>query len=310
MDNIWERSIPFYDLQLKELEQVITEYDHRLDILDFYPINVGCRNSNFKVSTNNGYLLLRICPLYDTRYKKERIISESFYEHIKVPKLLYISEINITQRTCLIYEYIHGISMQEYLLQVSNPEEDIIAQVAKSAAYIHSSDIIFNDEDCVNYPPFLTWYDMFLDKELVIERLGRDVHNRVKALINNKKVDLCIIDTYSSFIHSDFRPANMLIDKSKKVWIVDWEFSGYGHSLADIGQFFRYSNYFKPKHTKLFEEEYNCYSKRTLPPDWYNLCKLRDLVNPLQMLGAKENLPQKYVDLKKLVMDTCNYFGY
>ena len=47
-----------------------------------------------------------------------------------------------------------------------------------------------------------------------------------------------------------------------------------------------------------------------MPSDWYQLSKLRDLVNPLQMLGAKENLPQKYADLKNIVLNTLAFFGY
>jgi thiamine kinase-like enzyme len=118
------------------------------------------------------------------------------------------------------------------------------------------------------------------------------------------------IDKYISFTHSDFRPANMLIDKSNSIWIVDWEFSGFGHSLGDIGQFFRYENNFNQKQIRMFQEAYNSSSNRILPSDWYELSKLRDLVNPLQMLGAKENLPQKYTDLKNIVLNTLVFFGY
>lgn len=51
-------------------------------------------------------------------------------------------------------------------------------------------------------------------------------------------------------------------------------------------------------------------SNKSLPSDWYELSKLRDLVNPLQMLGAKENLSQKYADLKDIILNTLAYFGY
>ncbi len=310
MDNLWERSIPFFELGLKEAETVFTKYDKHIKILNYIPINTGCRNSNYKVSTNYGYFFLRICPPNDISYKKEIIISETFYGHVKIPKLLYVSEDNATKRTCLIYEYIPGASMQKMQIHNGKLEDDIITQVAKSAAYIHNSDILFDTKMNEDYPPFLTWYDSFLDKEMVMERLGQDIQKRVKTMLASKKGDLYKIDTYMSFIHSDFRPANMLIDNNHSVWIVDWEFSGFGHRLADIGQFFRYTDYFYPKQTKLFEDVYNHYSNIKLPMNWYELSKLRDLVNPLQMLGANENLPKKYMDLKSLVIDTCNFFGY
>lgn len=310
MDNTWERSIPFYNLSIKDIEGIFTEYDKTFEVLNYIPINVGCRNSNYKVSTNKGDFLLRVCPLNDISYKKERTISEAFYGYINIPKLLFISENNITQRICLIYEYIKSNSMQEILIQNGKLEDNIIIQVAESASCIHNHDIINNGEFDSDYPPFLTWYDFFIEKEIVTERMGKEIKERVKLLIADKKKYLYEIDKYTSFIHSDFRPANMLIDKNNSIWIVDWEFSGFGHSLADIGQFFRYENNFNEKQIRVFEKTYNSSSNKNLPSNWYELSKLRDLVNPLQMLGAKENLPQKYIDLKNIVLNTLIFFGY
>lgn len=310
MDNLWERSIPFYNMGIKEITAIFTEYDKHFEILNYYPINVGCRNSNYKVHTNKGYFLLRICPLNDISYKKERTISKLFYGYLNIPKLLFVSEDNITQRICLIYEYIHGEPMQEMLIQRCKLKDSIIIQVAENASYIHNYDVTNKGVFDNDYPPFLTWYDLFIEKEIVAERIGKEIKERVKTLIADKKRDLYEIDKYKSFTHSDFRPANMLIDKNNSVWIVDWEFSGFGHSLGDIGQFFRYENNFNKKQIRIFQEAYNNSSNRSLPSDWYELSKLRDLVNPLQMLGAKENLPQKYSDLKDIVLNTLAFFGY
>lgn len=310
MDNLWERSIPFYNIGIKEIAVIFTEYDKYIEILNYSPINVGCRNSNYKVNTNKGYFLLRVCPLNDSSYKKEITISELFSDGLNVPELLFISENNITQRICLIYEYINGNSMQEILMQRGKCEDNIIIQVAESASYIHNYDVINKSEFNNNYPPFLTWFDLFLENEIAVKRIGKDIKERVKKLVVDKKIYLYEIDKYISFTHSDFRPANMLIDKNNSIWIVDWEFSGFGHSLGDIGQFFRYENNFDEKQIKIFEEAYNNSSKKTLPSNWYELSKLRDLVNPLQMIGAKEDLPQKYADLKNIILNTLVFFGY
>ncbi|MDU1412680.1 MAG: aminoglycoside phosphotransferase family protein [Clostridium sp.] len=310
MDNLWERSIPFYNIGVEEIRDIFTQYDKHFEILNYFPINIGCRNSNYKVHTNKGYFLLRICPLNDISYKKEKIISESFYEYLNIPKLLFVSKNNSTQRICLIYEYIHGQSMQAMLIQRDKLEDSIISQVAESCSYIHNYDIADKDVFDNDYPPFLTWYDLFLEKEIVTDRIGKDIKERVKMLISDKEKDLYEIDKYTSFTHSDFRPANMLIDKNNIVWIVDWEFSSFGHSLGDIGQFFRYENNFNYKQIRMFQDAYNNSSNKSLPSDWYELSKLRDLVNPLQMLGAKENLSQKYADLKDIILNTLAYFGY
>jgi thiamine kinase-like enzyme len=156
----------------------------------------------------------------------------------------------------------------------------------------------------------MTWYDLFLEKEIVTERIGPEIKNRIKKLIAEKQTCLQQIDQYISLVHSDFRPANMIIDRNNAVWIVDWEFAGYGHSVADIGQFFRYSNCFDRAQIKLFEDTYNSLAYRILPINWYELCKLRDLINPLQMLGESENYPLKYNDLRDVILDTLEYLGY
>lgn len=310
MDNLWERSIPFYNLGIKEMSSIFNEYDKQLEIFSYNPINIGCRNSNYKVVTNKGLFFLRVCPVNDESYKKERTISRLFYGCLNIPKLLFISEDNIIQRKCLIYEFVQGISMQEMLVQKGKLEDNTIIQVAESASYIHNSNIIDRGEFDTNYPPFLTWYDLFLEKKIVTERIGIDIKKRVKTLLEDKKRDLYEIDKYISFIHSDFRPANMIIDKNNNICIIDWEFSGFGHILADTGQFFRYTNCFETSQIRLFEKAYNGFTNNSLPSDWYALSKLRDLVNPLQMLGANENSPQKYTDLKNLVLDTLIFFGY
>lgn len=308
MDTVWERSVPFCSISTDEITDIFKEYDKHIEIADYTPINIGCINSNYKVLTDKGCYFLRVCPLNDFSYKKERTISEAFRGRLNVPRLLFVSENNSTQRTCLLYEYIQGDSMQE-VMQRGYLEDNMIVQAAESASRIHNSTIV-NWEFDEEYPPFETWYDLFLDNEMAAERIGQETKERVQKLIADKKSDLYEIERYTSFIHSDFRPANMLIDENNRVWIVDWEFSGFGHSLTDIGQFFRYDSCFQPKQIRLFEEAYNRSSHRQLPPDWYKLSKLLDLVNPLQMLGAKENLPQKYADLKNLIVNTLDFFGY
>lgn len=310
MDNVWEQSIPLYNIGFKEIVDVFTEYDRTFEILNCTPIRVGCRNSNYKVYTNKGYFLLRVCPINDISYKKEKIINELFYGRLNIPKLFFVSESSIAQRACLIYEYIHGSSMEEVLIQRGGCEDSIIVQVAESAAYIHNYHIEKKGDFDNGYPPFLKWYDLFLQNEIASERIGEEIKERIRKLITEKTECLYEIDKYISFTHSDFRPANMLMDKNNSIWIVDWEFSGFGHSLGDIGQFFRYENNFNQNQIKIFQEAYNNCSKKDLPYNWYELSKLRDLVNPLQMLGARENLPRKYNDLKDIVLKTLAFFGY
>lgn len=309
MDNVWERSFPFYHIQRVEAEEIFSKFDKGIEIVDYTLINIGCRNSNYRVATNKGPFLLRILPQNETGYFAEKKAQGILFGYINIPELIYASTENITKRTCLIYRYIEGTSMQETIKKSGKLDDMIIKKVAESAAHIHNNPFK-EDEESEKYPPFHTWFDLFLHQENVTDRLEVDLKKRVERLVDDKEGDLDTIEKYMSFIHSDFRPANMMLDQAGEVWIVDWEFSGGGHSLADIGQFFRYSHSFKREQILQFGKTYNHYSKRNLPSDWYELSKLRDLVNPLQMLGAKGSRPNKYRDLKEIIEDTLLFFDY
>ncbi|WP_202708866.1 aminoglycoside phosphotransferase family protein [Sporosalibacterium faouarense] len=308
MDHLWERSIPLYKISKYDLNSIFHNFNSST-VLKFQPINIGCRNTNYIVQTNSGKYLLRICPLNDEGFKNEVAAFKALYDLVNMPKLLSITKVN--ENSCLIYEYIESMSMQSLLLENQILENNVISQVARSAAIIHN----LNEDDIsglneLDLPPFDTWYDLFLNNDFAAKRLGADTVNRVKKLVTDHNQLILQIDLYNSFIHCDFRPANMLINKEDKVFFVDWEYAGFGHTLADIGQFFRYEHCFNKEQKRLFEKEYNSVAKIKLPRNWYDLSKLRDLVNPLQMIGSNRELPQKFRDLKGIVIDTLEYFGY
>jgi Predicted aminoglycoside phosphotransferase len=309
MDNFWERSIPIYKVDLTEINKIFHDFNHRLTVLSFKVVNIGCRNSNFIVETDLGTYVLRISPPNDNGYINEKAVYRLFKNIINIPTLYYTALYK--NRACLIYEYINAVSLQSKCSDGIQFENDIIKQVAKTAALIHNlrSDEI-NEFTKLDLPPYITWYEFFLNNCNVSRRLGNETIKRVKRLIRENEANLCIIDSYQSFIHRDFRPANMLIDNNNVVFTVDWESAGMGHTLADIGQFFRYRNCFDKEQLSVFEIEYNLYATTHLPKNWFDLGKLRDLVNPLQMVGANDELPLKYEDLKCIILDTLEYFGY
>ena len=102
----------------------------------------------------------------------------------------------------------------------------------------------------------------------------------------------------------------MLVDEADQVWVVDWEGACWGHSLADIGQFFRYRNLFHDTDVTVFEETYNTHATRKLSEDWFELSRFRDLVNPLQLLSTEQETPMRDADLLGIVEDTLQHWGY
>ena len=56
----WERSKPILDIDVDEIVNIFSEYKNDILIIDFSPIQSGCRNSNYVVNTSKGKYLLRI----------------------------------------------------------------------------------------------------------------------------------------------------------------------------------------------------------------------------------------------------------
>jgi hypothetical protein len=78
-----------------------------------------------------------------------------------------------------------------------------------------------------------------------------------------------------------------------------------GHVFGDIGQFLRIKEQITEKTEKLFIDSYNNTTKNKLPEDYRELAKIRDLVNPIQMLNSKHDLHNKDRDLINIIRATC-----
>lgn len=315
MDDVWERSIPFFELNLEQVTALCQEHDCQVHVTSATPVYIGCRNSNYVVDTNHGKMLLRICPERDNSYKLERALDSVLDPDIRRPKLLFASVNNYTGRPCLLYEYVDAVSLQTAISGGRRPTAEMVTQVAHYAAKIHNSlayvEIGLMDGSltiATKLPPFHTWYELFMG-ENTQSRLGPDIIRRLRLLLAENREMLDEIDRHYCLVHGDYRPANMLIDERGTITIVDWELASAGHPLADVGQFFRYTRCFDQTHVCVFGAAYNGVARNRLPDNWFQLAKLRDLVNLLQMMGGRQEQPRKQQDLREVILDTLDIFG-
>lgn len=306
LDLDWERSVDILPINHKELSNIFSKFHKKLTVYDFNLISLGCRNSNYVVITNNGNYLFRMSPVGEIN--NEKVAYNLLNNIINIPKLLYHSAENYAH--VFIYEFIDGISLQKYIIDTNRCDSDLISQVAKTAALIHNTPKDkLNDLTEINTPPFERWYEYFLSIPYIKDRLGDELFEKLRRCVINRQSLMPEIDKYVSLIHCDFRPANMLINKKFEIFFVDWEYACLGHSLADVGQFFRYRSFFSNADMVLFEKVYNEYADAKLPINWIDLSSLRDLINPMQMLSAKQEFPLKNKDLICIINKTLDYWG-
>lgn len=296
MDLHWERSYPYYDLKIDELAHIFSYLQTSL-IRDIRLIEIGCRNTNYSISTGKSTFLVRITSQDSAMLVNELKLNSELRKIIKLPRILEYHKLE--GRYFILYEFIAGENFSNFLNHTKIKANHII-QIAETLAKIHSFKTS-NQIEKLELPPFENWYNFFLSNEKTANLLGNKRISFIKNFINNNHDLLKDIKQYTSFIHSDFRPANMIINPQADIYIVDWEYCTLGHSLADIGQFFRYQECFSPQDRLIFEENYNYRAKTKLAHNWYLLARLRDLVNPLQLLGSVEKKLQQEKDLMQVI---------
>ncbi len=289
------------EISLRALAQALQAYRPGLTLESLHPVNVGCRNSNYVLRTDRERLFLR---LTDARTNNERMAYDLLRESIRMPALLLEGELD--GERFLLYEHIEGQPLQRHIAGTGICSPAIAAQAGAFAARLHALDAQkMRQVDVFTPPPFETWYELFLQNPNAREALGAPLIARVQEMLMREEKSIKALASEPSVpIHADFRPANMLIDARGQVYIVDWENFGLGHALGDVGQFFRFRDQFSGVALASFEQAYNAEAARPLPEDWERRSLLRDLVNPLQMLGRRWDAPRAKADLIALVRKT------
>lgn len=307
LDLKWERYIPILDIKIDELKNIFTEYDKTINVSDYSAIQLGCKNSNYIVCTNKSKFLLRITNL--TGFNNEIIAYELVKGKINIPNLLFHTTKH--NMNIFIYQYINGVPLQKHIIENNQCDYSLLEQVAKASAIIHNTP----KEKTVGLAkldvlPYEVWYESFLDNAMVRARIGEEIRERIQRLVFDKQKFISEIDSFKSFIHCDFRAANMLVNEYEQVFIVDWEGAWWGHSVADIGQFFRFCSFFNDTHINLFEQVYNSFAEKKLPDNWFELSLFRDLVNPLQLLSSNQEAPLRNADLVNIIEGILTYWDY
>lgn len=290
------------DISLELACVIIKKYDESILVKSIFAIRSGRANSNYIVDTSKGKFVLRVCRGILT-YNNEIIIDRVLDKSIRRPKLLYYTVYE--DIPYLIYEHIESRSLGEY----TEIPIEIIEQVAKLCARIHDTPIEkLNEIKKLDLPPFKFWYKHFLENKNTINRIGIDVQRRLKKVIARSNIKLEHIDSIHTVIHNDFSLDNMIVDRENRVFITDWEGVTVNHMLTDMGQFFRVTKKFSEKQFDVFESYYNKEAETPLPENWYELARLRDLVNLLQLISSDQELPNYHMTLKALIVETLDFF--
>jgi aminoglycoside phosphotransferase (APT) family kinase protein len=314
----WERTFPFLEIDKSVIESLFEGILVGEKIIDVIPINEGCRTTNYIIETDGipQKYILKIFFSAEQNYKKEiKLLTKLREDGISIVPKIYIvkKHKSIEDREYAIYEYKNGKTIGQAIGEGDAITEQFVKDVAKYLAMIHNykfSKAGFLDENLnlqTEVPALVSWYEMFMGVNAK-RRLGKEITDKIKKIVRENEKILLELDKDIRLVHGDFQGTNILIKNNKLSGILDWEFAMAGHPIADIGQFFRYEEYFDDNLIHAFEAEYNKNSDYKLMDDWYKISKLRDLTNLIQLINADEEMPNKYANIKALVDNILKQF--
>ncbi|WP_252231168.1 phosphotransferase [Clostridium sp. ZBS15] len=315
MEYNWERSLPFFYIDLDIANKLFKKTLLNEEVESIDPINEGCRSSNYVLETNNrNKYILKIFPECDCYYERENNLLNLLKNDILVQRVYLISSSNIIKNKIFgIYEYIDGVNLGKAIRGGSKIDKNLIEELAMTLAKIHK----FKYKECGKLDknlniihklsPLYTWYEENMGINFK-NRLGDNIVKKINYIVNANKEMLLELDKNISLIHGDFQGTNILVKDNKISAIIDWEFSMAGNPLIDIGELFRYEEYFDNDLIKIFEKQYNKYSDDRLIDEWYKISKLVDLISLIKLINTKDDMPNKHKEIKKLIINTLELF--
>lgn len=309
MEYNWERTLPFLELDNIKVNKLFKDILDEEDIINIIPIEEGCRTTNYIIETKDvgKRYTLKIFFSRDQNYKKDIKLLNMLKKEVPVQKVYkFDNALEIGNREYAIYEYIEGKTIGQSLKEGYVIEEKFVREVAQALAKIHSykfDKIGFLNEGLEvkeELLPLNLWYEKFIG-EKARKRLGNEIINKINFIVKKNEEQLVKLDRDARLVHGDFQGTNILINSGRLSGILDWEFAMSGHPLADIGQFFRYEEYFNKNLVEAFEDEYRKTSDYILSDNWYKISRLRDLTSLIQLINGEEEMPNKYKNIKNII---------
>ena len=203
-------------------------------------IKGGLTNQNFLVQENSKKFFVRLgddMPEHNVSRSKELIASNAAAEIGLSPAVIY------NTKGVLVLEYIEGAMLS--IDSIVDKLESIISLIKK----IHSEMSKKLYGHSVNFGAFdaIKRYAKLLKnhKSSYTQLLPSLLFQVDKLEINTSPYDIV-------FCHNDLIFTNFLDDEDR-LWIVDWEYSGFNNPLFDLGDFASHCNFSENKEMFLLE---------------------------------------------------------
>jgi hypothetical protein len=173
---------------------------------------------------------------------------------------------------------------------------------------------LFGDGIAIGYPFELDSSPYFEETHSVLSnsknirsRLGEKLADEALAFIQEnkaffptvKKDNICLT-------HSDFKPVNLIYTSSRKVVVLDWEFTHAGIGILDFSILLRYRHQF-PLDLSALESSYRHFGG-SLSSEWLRSAFITDFVNIVTLMDTPPERPKLFHQLKNVIKSTIDHW--
>lgn len=268
----------------------------------------GAVNTTYQFRLGQKTFVLRIYARDRAHCKTEKIIHKLIDDQVLTPKLVYANEF-YTPWAYSIFEFVSGAHIDNVSIE---QKESLCYELGRTLASIHSFKLseagLFGDGMSIgrsfatgSSPYFEETVSVLTEGKYVQQRLGKQLFKEMLEFINKNKALFPKIEDNVCLTHSDFKPVNLLY-RTKKIFVLDWEFAHAGVGIFDFAILLRHRNQFPCDITAL-AKGYRDFGG-SLPEDWVRSALITDFVNIVTLLESPSERPQLFQQLIIAILDT------
>lgn len=211
--------------------------DYSLGDLISYQVNeFGYQDFNISISTSSGNYFVKIlakthsdqnCRGYIDLMQKVRSQGVTYPSLLESNQgFLHSLRVKGTKLRLCVQEYIDG---QNFVSLGADPDLDEIAEISKQAAINNS----------IDYQPYYTDRDTWATRSFLEQypiknkALNEDEKKLVTPILKEFK-NLQIDKLPHSLVHGDIMRTNVMKDKNKKIWIIDFGVAAYQPRIIEL----------------------------------------------------------------------------
>jgi aminoglycoside phosphotransferase (APT) family kinase protein len=315
----WQRRTAFVDLTPQEIERLIQPFASRAQVVDATPLSGGLRNTNYRVQLSGqaAPLVLRLYAADPSACPREMALLRLVESKVPVPRVLHAE--TRADPPWAVLSFVEGIRFDQFIRLATEPD---VERAAYSAGRVLAAIHTYQFPRAGFFGPGLevetslaaegglaTMLDGWLVHGPSGARLGADLTARLRRFIAANTAHLDALGRQSRLQHADYKPWNLLLQANNEIAaVLDWEFAFSGAPSNDIGIFLRYSATQPEAYRAGFVRGY-LEAGGQLPPDWFRLARLNDLICLCYFLERPADDPAVVRDVRPLIEATLRDFA-